>query len=81
MQAASQKRVSLLNFEPRSRSFLGIVARRVATIPLTTVESLFCWTCIYERALEIRLPLYTTIGSFFFLLFLANVFKIDKTMV
>ena len=75
------KQVSLLNFEPRSRSFLGIVARRVATIPLTTMESLFCWMCVYERALEIRLPLYTTIGSLFFLIFLANVFKMNKIMV
>ena len=51
------KRVSLLNFEPRSRSFLVKVATNVAAFT------------------------HTTIGSLFFLIFLANVFKKYKIMV
>ena len=75
------KQVSWLNFEPRSQNFLVKVATKVAAFTHTTIGSLFCWTCIYERALEIRLPLYTTIGSLFFFNYLANVFKIYKIMV
>ena len=43
-QAASQKRVSLLNFEPRSQNFLVTVATSVAAVTHTTMGSLLSFS-------------------------------------
>ena len=48
-ESSLAKRVSLLNFEPRSQSFLVTVATRVAAVTHTTIRSLFCFNGSFRR--------------------------------